>query len=103
MKYTSLEDCINDLKKTGQLKIITKQVDPDLEIASIHLEEYKKSGKKYKAIAGDCYIQAVEWSPDKKVNAWSIHQYGSATKDKLSPHYDDQANLFHQEKMKQIR
>ena len=45
MKYTSLEDCINDLKKTNQLKIITKQVDPDLEIASIHLEEYKKSGK----------------------------------------------------------
>ena len=28
---------------------------------------YKKSGKKYKAIAGDCYIQAVEWSPEKKL------------------------------------
>ena len=61
---------------------------------------YKKSGKKYKAVAGDCYIQAVEWSPDKKVNAWSIHQYGSATKNKTSAHYDDQAKMFSKHKMK---
>ena len=64
---------------------------------------YKKSGKKYKAIAGDCYIQAVEWSPEKKVNAWSIHQYGSATNNKESIHYDDQAKMFSKHKMKQIR
>ena len=44
MNYTSLEDCIKDLKTNGHLKIITKEVDPNLEIASIHLEEYKKSG-----------------------------------------------------------
>ena len=64
---------------------------------------YKKSGEKYKAIAGDCYIQAVEWSPDKKVNAWSIHQYGSATKNKTSAHYDDQSKMFSKHKMKSIR
>ena len=64
---------------------------------------YKKSGKKYKAIAGDCYIQAVEWSPDKKVKAWSIHQYGSATKNEASTHYDDQSKLFSKHKMKLIR
>ena len=64
---------------------------------------YKKSGKKYKAIAGDCYIQAVEWSPEKKVNAWSIHQYGSATNNEESIHYDDQAKMFSKHKMKQIR
>jgi 4-hydroxy-3-polyprenylbenzoate decarboxylase len=44
MNYTSLEDCIEDLKRNDHLKIITKEVDPNLEIASIHLEEYKKSG-----------------------------------------------------------
>ena len=64
---------------------------------------YKKLDKKYIAVAGDCYIQFVEWGPDGKQQAWSIHQYGSATKDKSSPHYGDQANLFYQEKMKQIR
>ena len=64
---------------------------------------YKKSGKRFKAVAGDCYIQAVEWSPDKKVTAWSIHQYGSATKNKTSIHYDDQAEMFSKHKMKLIR
>ena len=64
---------------------------------------YKKSGKKYKAVAGDCYIQAVEWSPDKKIKAWSIHQYGSATKNETSIHYDDQAEMFSKHEMKLIR
>lgn len=64
---------------------------------------YKKSGNIYKAIAGDCYIQAVEWSPDRKIKAWSIHQYGSATQNKTSLHYDDQAVLFSKQKMKSIR
>jgi len=64
---------------------------------------YKKSGKKYRAIAGDCYIQAVEWSPEKKINAWSIHQYGSATNNKESIHFDDQAKMFSKHEMKQIR
>ncbi|MBA64816.1 MAG: penicillin amidase [Candidatus Marinimicrobia bacterium] len=64
---------------------------------------YKKSSKKYKAIAGDCYIQAIEWGPKNEFNAWSIHQYGSATKNKSSFHYDDQSKLFSKHKMKQIR
>lgn len=64
---------------------------------------YKKSDKKYVAIAGDCYVQAVEWSPNGEQKSWSIHQYGSATKDTNSPHYSDQADLFYKEKMKVIR
>ena len=63
----------------------------------------KKSGKVYKAVAGDCYIQAVEWGPDGQLNAWSVHQYGSSTNDKSSPHYDDQSKLFSKHEMKQIR
>ena len=63
----------------------------------------KKIDNSYQAIAGDCYIQAVEWGPEKQLNAWSIHQYGSATKDKRSPHYNDQSKLFSKHEMKQIR
>ena len=63
----------------------------------------KKSGKVYKAVAGDCYIQAVEWAPDGQLNAWSVHQYGSSANDKSSPHYDDQSKLFSKHEMKQIR
>ena len=64
---------------------------------------YKKSEKKYVAVAGDCYIQLVEWDNKGKQQAWSIHQYGSATKDIYSPHYSDQSDLFYKEKMKKIR
>ena len=63
----------------------------------------KKFGNTYQAVAGDCYIQVVEWGPEKQLNAWSIHQYGSATKNKKSVHYDDQAKLFSKHEMKQIR
>ena len=81
--------------------------DTDLPLSggpgTLRAMNYKKSGKKYKAIAGDCYIQAVEWSPDKKVNSWSIHQYRSATKNKTSNHYDDQSKMFSKHKMKSIR
>ena len=57
----------------------------------------------YQGRAGDCYIQAVEWGPDGEFTAWSIHQFGSATLDSTSPHYSDQAELFHREEMKIIR
>ena len=63
----------------------------------------KKSGKHYKAVAGDCYIQAVEWGSDGQLNAWSIHQYGSSTMDKTSPHFDDQSKYFSKHELKVIR
>ena len=52
------------------------------------------------AIAGDCFFQIIEWDEDGVVNAKSIHQYGSATKDSNSPHYSDQADLFSKHEMK---
>lgn len=36
----------------------------------------------------------VTWDKDGVVHSRSIHQYGSATLDKSSPHYADQAPLF---------
>ena len=49
---------------------------------------------------GDCFFQMVDWDENGNVTAESIHQYGSATLDKESPHYADQAYLFSQMKMK---
>ena len=51
---------------------------------------------------GDSYIMIVAWDKDGKVSSRSIHQYGSATRRKSSPHYADQAPLFAQRKLKPV-
>ena len=45
MGYKSLEKCISDLRKKGELRIITGESNPNLDMASIHLDEFAKSGK----------------------------------------------------------
>ena len=45
MAYKSLQHCISDLEKKRELLRITQQVNPDLEMASIHLDEFEKGGK----------------------------------------------------------
>jgi 4-hydroxy-3-polyprenylbenzoate decarboxylase len=45
MSYTTLQKCIDDLEKKGELRIISDQINPDLELASLHLEEFAKQGK----------------------------------------------------------
>ena len=64
---------------------------------------FKEKEDKYVGTAGDCYFQAVEWGPNGELNAWTIHQYGSATAIESSIHYDDQAKLFSMQEMKQVR
>jgi penicillin amidase/acyl-homoserine-lactone acylase len=49
---------------------------------------------RFHGVAGDAYILMVTWQPDGSVHSRSIHQYGSATLDKDSPHYADQAPFF---------
>lgn len=44
MQYRSLEDCLIDLEKNGQLIRIKEEVDPYLEMASIHLRVYEAGG-----------------------------------------------------------
>jgi len=46
------------------------------------------------ATAGDSYIMFVEWAPDGTASSRSIHNFGSATQDATSIHYDDQAPIF---------
>jgi len=46
------------------------------------------------ALAGDTHIMVAQWDADGRLNLSSIHNYGSATLDATSPHYDDQTALF---------
>ncbi len=44
MNYSSLEECLADLEKNGHLVRIKEEVDPCLEMASIHLRVYEAGG-----------------------------------------------------------
>lgn len=44
MSYSSLEDCLIDLENNGHLIRIKEEVDPYLEMASIHLRVYEAGG-----------------------------------------------------------
>jgi acyl-homoserine-lactone acylase len=43
---------------------------------------------------GDTFIMFVAWDSHGKLSSESIHQFGSATLDRNSPHYADQSPLF---------
>ena len=53
-----------------------------------------------KAVAGDGLYIHLKWDSNKKQISKSIHQFGSATMNMNSPHYDDQINLFANEELK---
>jgi len=44
MSYSSLQECIIDLEKNGHLVRIREEVDPNLEMAAIHLRVFEKNG-----------------------------------------------------------
>ena len=44
MAYKSMEECLLDLEKNGQLIRIKEEVDPHLEMAAIHLRMYEMAG-----------------------------------------------------------
>lgn len=45
MSYKSMQDCIDDLEKSGQLIRIKEEADPYLEMAAIHLRIFEAKGK----------------------------------------------------------
>lgn len=45
MGYSTLEECILDLEKNGHLIRIKEEVDPNLEMATIHLKNFDLKGK----------------------------------------------------------
>ena len=54
------------------------------------------------AAAGDTHIMIADWDETGKLSLQTIHQFGSATLDKTSPHYADQARLFAEEQFKNM-
>lgn len=44
MGYKSTQECIDDLERNGHLVRITEEVDPNLEMAAIHLRVFEKNG-----------------------------------------------------------
>lgn len=54
------------------------------------------------ALGGDGLFIFVSWDKDGKQSIESIHQFGSATLDKESPHFDDQMDNFVKHKMKPV-
>tara|TARA_S200000501_G_scaffold87629_1_gene80648 strand:- start:390 stop:1070 length:681 start_codon:yes stop_codon:yes gene_type:complete len=53
-----------------------------------------------KAVAGDGLYIYVKWNNEQEMISKSIHQFGSATIDRTSDHYDDQIHLFAREELK---
>lgn len=61
MPYKNLQDCIEDLEKHGHLIRVKEEVDPELEMAAIHLKVFalggpailfeKVKGSKYRAVS----------------------------------------------------
>ena len=61
MSYKNLNECILDLEKNGMLVRVKEEVDPNLEMAAIHLKMFEKNGpailfenvkgSKYKAVS----------------------------------------------------
>ncbi len=60
MSYKCLYDCIIDLEKNGQLIRIKEEVDPNLEMAAIHLRIHEAGGKAilFEKIKGCKYMAA---------------------------------------------
>jgi penicillin amidase/acyl-homoserine-lactone acylase len=81
--------------KRGELELPLDGGPDVLRAIYSKLENNRKIGT-----GGDCYFQMVEWDKNGNVSAESIHQFGSATLDENSPHYNDQAVLFSNMKMK---
>ncbi|MBW4082264.1 UbiD family decarboxylase [Paenibacillus sp. S150] len=86
MRYRSMEECIADLEKHGHLVRIHEEVDPNLEMAAIHLKTYeaggpallfeKVKGSKYRAVSNlfgtierSKFIFRDTWEPSREVIA----------------------------------
>ena len=61
MAYKSLHKCISDLEKKGEIRKVPEEINPDLDMATMHLDEFAKGGRsilfenvkgsKYKAVS----------------------------------------------------
>ncbi|HEX6385622.1 MAG TPA: penicillin acylase family protein, partial [Anaerolineae bacterium] len=63
--------------------------------------ELQENGR-FRGFVGDSYVLLVTWDAEGNVHSRSIHQYGSATLDEESSHYNDQALHFARRELKPV-
>lgn len=80
---------VNRLQRGGVSLPVDGGPDVLRAIYSVGLDD----GDTY-ATHGDTWMAMIEWDESGKINADVLHQFGSATLDKTSKHYSDQASLF---------
>jgi penicillin amidase/acyl-homoserine-lactone acylase len=66
------------------------------------IEDFELEEGIYAARSGDSFVVFVEWDGEGRQTIETIHQFGSATLDRESPHYADQVPLFLAEKTKPV-
>ena len=106
------KDCVNEFEKNfNQLgvkwseisflergkKMLPVQGGPDVLRA---IYSPRSEDGILKAVAGDGLYIYVNWDKLGKQSSTSVHQFGASTSVKESPHYDDQMELFVNEKLK---
>ena len=106
------KDCINEFEKNfNQLgvkwseisflergkKMLPVQGGPDVLRA---IYSPRSEDGILKAVAGDGLYIYVNWDKLGQQSSTSVHQFGASTSVKESPHYDDQMELFVNEKLK---
>ncbi len=62
-------------------------------LRAIYPQEHGSDGV-LKAGAGDTWTALVEWDENGQLSADVVHQFGSATRNKNSPHFSDQVEFF---------
>ena len=106
------KDCVNEFEKNfNQLgvkwseisflergkKMLPVQGGPDVLRA---IYSPRSEDGILKAVAGDGLYIYVNWDKLGQQSSTSVHQFGASTSVKESPHYDDQMELFVNEKLK---
>ena len=107
------KDCVNEFEKNfNQLgvkwseisflergkKMLPVQGGPDVLRA---IYSPRSEDGILKAVAGDGLYIYVNWDKLGQQSSTSVHQFGASTSVKESPHYDDQMELFVNEKLKE--
>jgi len=88
--YTPLYGDVYRLKR-GE-KNLPMSGGPDI-LRAVYGQEMDQNGQ-IENIAGDGFMMFVSWDENGVVQSEAIHQYGSATKDSNSVHYNDQMEMF---------
>ena len=73
---------------------------PDI-LRAVYGKEFNEAGQ-IENIAGDGFMMFVSWDKDGLVSSEASHQYGSATLDESSPHYNDQMEMFVDQKERTV-